>query len=153
LSMLERNADLLAEVCVLLIFAGAEVPEARHTWLTTHHADAFWTPNAAAADEYHEYFMCDWYRQLIGKPAFQSYTSTEQFAVHMTRYPVSPLRTLSESLLSMDRRINDGQLMRKVTVDLPDDVYEVVAFAAQSSPYFGRFLANFARSEASVQFS
>jgi len=43
--------------------------------------------------------------------------------------------------------------MRKVTVDLPDDVYEVVAFAAQSSPYFGRFLANFARSEASVQFS
>jgi len=153
LSMLERNADLLAEVCVSLIFAGAEVPEAWHTWLTTHHADAFWTPNAAAADEYHEYFMCDWYGQLIGKPAFQSYTSTEQFAVHMTRYPVSPLRTLSESLLSMDRRINDGQLMRKVTVDLPDDVYEVVAFAAQSSPYFGRFLANFARSEASVQFS
>ena len=153
LAMLEKNADLLAEVCISLKFAGAVVPQEWQDWIVAHRASAIWSECPDAMDDYHEYFMCDWYTQLQGGPAFHGFNSFENVAVHTTRYQTSPLRTLSETLLGIDRRYADDHKLQRMTVDLPDDVYDAVSFAEKSSPYFGSFFANFARTDFSVQFN
>ncbi len=152
LAMLEKNADLLAEVWISLKFAGADIPDEWSRWTDTHRATAQWTTTPEIMDDYHEYFMCDWYAQLNGHPAFQGFNSFENMSVHTLRYAVTPLRTLSETLLGMDRHAADAHQLQSMTIDLPDDVYDAVAYAEQSSPYFGSFFATFARADFSVQF-
>lgn len=151
LAMLERNADLLAEVCVALTFAGTEPPAAWSNWIIAHLDTAQWVDSFDAVDDYHEYFMCDWFAQICGHTPFASYRDGG-LGVHMARSATPPLRVLSETLFGADRRLADEQMRRQITLDLPDDVYDAVAFAEQSSPYFDRFFATFARSEVSVQF-
>jgi len=79
LSLLDNDADLLAEVCICLRYLGKEVPKYWDEFLQKSFKgiDVTYDGTVASAlnptvDEYHIYFVLNWYQALNGKPAFDT---------------------------------------------------------------------------------
>ncbi|UYV39409.1 hypothetical protein N4R57_10640 [Rhodobacteraceae bacterium D3-12] len=63
LAFLEQNADLLAEVCVAMQYAGIEPPKVWQNWLAHHlrNFECIIGEHATPQDDYHEYLVCNWF--------------------------------------------------------------------------------------------
>lgn len=79
LALLDNDADLLAEICTCFIFMGVEVPPYWNSFLEDNVQDIKITYDGtvasslnSAVDEYHVYFVLNWYQALQDRPTFET---------------------------------------------------------------------------------
>ena len=149
LAYLEQNADLLAEICVALRFAGAEPSPIWENWLEreTHRFAVSHGPQASAADDYHDYFVCNWLMAASGRDAFVKPAEDDRMAFHRAQPHVGPLREMSECMFRLeDARSDDWEAMRPHVEDALTDIgHDIPTEAQASSARFSDFFAGFAR--------
>lgn len=149
LAYLDQNADLLAEICVSLRYAGRTPSPIWEDWIqAATSAFAIETgPTAHPQDDYHEYFVCNWALAVAGRSAFVKPIAEGPMAFHNTRDSQAPLRMISDCLFRLDeKRCDDWQTMRPVLSNsLAEDGYEVLVSAEHSTDKFDAFFSGFAR--------
>lgn len=149
LAYLDQNADLLAEICVALRFAGAEPSAIWEDWLEreTHRFAISAGPQVSPQDDYHDYFVCNWLMATSGRDAFVKPTSYERMAFHRAAPYAGPLREMSECMFRMeDTRSDDWTHMRpQIENALTEIGHDILCEAEQSSDRFADFFAGFAR--------
>ena len=99
LCLLDNDADLLAEICICLIYIGAEIPSYWDSFLQksfeqvniSYHETVSSALNAAV-DEYHVYFVLNWYQAVNNRPSFQT-----NFKGRTPSFSLPPMR---QSILS-----------------------------------------------------
>ncbi|GGL92739.1 hypothetical protein GCM10011534_13720 [Pseudooceanicola nanhaiensis] len=150
LAYLDRNADLLAEICVALRFAACPVPMIWDEWLSGHTA-GFVTAEgdraAPARDDYHEFLVCNWSRALAGAESFAAPLPFGPMSFHSARPGATPLRQMSQLMLDLDdARSGDWHVMRgTVEHALDAEARDVLQEAEAACPDFDGFFAGFAR--------
>ncbi len=149
LAYLDQNADLLAEICVSLRYAGETPSEIWENWLERecHRFSVQTGSHASTADDYHDYFVCNWLMAASGRDAFSKQTEVDRMSFHRA-YPLAgPLREMSECLFRMeDARCDDWQAMRGHVQDALTEIgHDILCEAEQSSDRFDEFFAGFAR--------
>lgn len=149
LAYLDQNADLLAEVCVALRYAGATPSPIWEGWIerevarfavqTEDHADP--------QDDYHDYFVCNWLLALSGREAFKHTAGDVRMSFHRATHWPGPLRDISECLFQLeDNRSDDWQMMRlRVERSLSEIGHDILAEAEESTDKFDSFFNAFAR--------
>lgn len=149
LAYLDQNADLLAEICVALRYAGAQPSEIWESWLEreTHRFAVTTGPQVSTADNYHDYFVCNWLMAVSGRDAFVKDTEFDRMAFHRAEPYAGPLREMSECMFHMeDARSGDWSVMRPVVEDALTEIgYDILKEAQQSTNKFDDFFAGFAR--------
>lgn len=149
LAYLDQNADLLAEICVALRFAGVRPSEIWEGWLEreTHRFQVVTGPQAGTVDDYHDYFVCNWLMAVSGREAFRKEAAFERMAFHRAQPVAGPLREMSECMFRLeDARSDDWQAMRPVVADALTEIgHDILAEAEASSARFDEFFAGFAR--------
>jgi hypothetical protein len=102
LSLLDYDADLLAEVCVCLKYIGRDIPTYWDQFLQKSLSDIAITfdGNIASAlnpavDEYHIYFVLNWYQALQNRPSFEMRFGGRTPSFSLPQYPESLLSKLS----------------------------------------------------------
>lgn len=149
LAFLDQNADLLAEICVAMRFAGARPKEIWETWLEreTHRFSVSTGAGVSTVDDYHDYFVCNWLMAMSGGDAFRKEATHDRMSFWRAPPCAGPLRGMSECLFRMaDTRSADWEVMRPFVVDgLTEDGVDILAEAEASSDRFAEFFAGFAR--------
>ncbi|MFV0513180.1 MAG: DUF6902 family protein [Jhaorihella sp.] len=149
LAYLEQNADLLAEICVALRFAGAVPSPIWEGWLEreTHRFSVTCGPRRSAMDDYHDYFVCNWLMAESGRDAFVKQAEDGGMAFHRAQPHAGPLREMSECMFRLeDARSDDWEAMRPhVEEALNGTGYDILTEAQASSGRFCEFFAGFAR--------
>lgn len=149
LAFLEQNADLLAEVCIALKFAGMAVPATWQNWVTRH-TQAFVVCDGGGAgsqDDYHEYLVCNWMVSVVGQVNFKKPIPQQGARFIRPAHMPGALRELSEFIFDLEgARSDDWDKMRpKVLAALSPEAQAVMASAETSCSSFGEFFAGFAR--------
>ena len=149
LAYLDQNADLLAEICVALRFAGQEVSNTWEDWLEEE-TFAFQIengPQVSVADDYHDYFVCNWALATAGRDSFAGDMASERLGFFKAPKVAAPLRVMSECMFRMESgRSDDWAQMRPIVEQHLDDAgYGILAQAEMSSDKFDSFFAGFAR--------
>ncbi|MEP3331320.1 hypothetical protein [Sedimentitalea sp.] len=149
LAYLDQNADLLAEVCVALRYAGKIPSQIWENWLEreTHRFDVETGSHVSTADNYHDYFVCNWLMAAAGRDAFRKEAADDRMAFHRAEPFVGPLREMSECMFRLeDARSADWNSMRThVEESLTEIGHGILSEAQQSSAKFDDFFAGFAR--------
>ncbi|MGH1451684.1 MAG: DUF6902 family protein [Paracoccaceae bacterium] len=149
LAFLEQNADLLAEICVAMRFAGLTPPREWEGWLSREmrYFDVAYGDQAPAQDNYHEYLVGNWALAARGRAAFTARTKAGRMGFINAGRGAGPLRDMSESLYRMaDTRSADWAQMRpRVITGMSDEAHQLLVAAEAGSADFEGFFANFAR--------
>jgi hypothetical protein len=149
LAFLDRNADLLAEICLAQRFAGARPSPIWEGWLEgeTHRFAVVSGPQAQPGDDYHDYFVCNWLMAVSGRDAFVKQADPAPMAFYRADPGAAPLRQMSECMLQLDgARSDDWEAMRPLVENtLSAAGYDVLRDAQASSDRFADFFAGFAR--------
>jgi len=149
LAFLDFNADLLAEICIALRYAGEVPPEVWDIWLQQQLRCFDLVEDAAAplVDDYHEFLMLNWYLSTAGYDGFAGQVPGGRVVFHRIRPHSGPLRELSECMYGMGRaRSDDWQVMRsRITDQLSEEAQAALAAAEAANTQFDRFFAGFAR--------
>ncbi len=149
LAYLDQNADLLAEICVALRFAGKIPSEIWETWLEreTNLFSVRTGNQAGSVDDYHDYFVCNWLMAVSGRQAFRKAAEFDRMSFHRAPPFAGPLREISECMFSMeDNRSDDWAVMRpRVEGALSEVGHDILMEAEQSCDKFDAFFAGFAR--------
>jgi hypothetical protein len=149
LAYLDQNADLLAEVCVAMRFAGVRPSDIWETWLEreTHRFTVEAGPQVSVSDNYHDFFVCNWLMAVSGRDAFVKDLPGARMAFTRAVPHVGPLRNMSECMFRMeDLRSDDWHTMRSHVQDAMTEVgHDILAEAEQSTDKFDQFFAGFAR--------
>lgn len=148
LAFLDLNADLLAEVCVALRYAGQTPPVIWEEWLTRHaHLFSIESGDALSVlDDYHEFFVCNWMMAAAGGEAFAKDVTPGRMRFERPCLGRAPLREVSEGLFAMETRHADWPRMRQQLLDdLSEEGQALVARAETASLDFEAFFAEFAR--------
>ncbi|MCF6232132.1 MAG: hypothetical protein L3J36_03370 [Rhodobacteraceae bacterium] len=149
LAYLDQNADLLAEICVAMRYAGATPSDIWEDWLTreTHMFSVAHGAQASTQDDYHDYFVCNWRLAVAGGDAFTKEAGNERMAFYRAEAVGGPLRQMSQCMFQLeDQRSSDWQVMRGHVEDaLSETGYEILSEAQASSDKFEAFFAGFAR--------
>ncbi|WP_428924661.1 DUF6902 family protein [Marinibacterium sp. SX1] len=149
LAWLDQNADLLAEVCVALRYAGRQPSEIWEDWIATRVAGFGMVAGDGADihDDYHEFFVSNWALAMAGRGAFSRPVAGGAMSFHAPPATVAPLRALSDCLFRLDdRRSDDWERMRALVADtLEDEGRNVLLAAERCTERFGEFFAGFAR--------
>lgn len=152
LAYLDQNADLLAEICVALRYAGARPSPIWEGWLEreTHRFTLRSGAQASILDDYHEYFVCNWLMAASGRDAFVKTAGPGAMSFHRTAPDFAPLRVMSECLFRLaGARSGDWQAMRgHVEAQLSDIGHDILTEAERSTDKFEDFFAGFARAGA-----
>ncbi len=153
LAFLDQNADLLAEICLCLLYVGANIPD---LWLDlverTAKSFAFQaTRGIVEHDDSHCLFVCNWLLGKVGKPAFQGGmppVNTGQILQvrDMSQKPAA-LREVSMVLMNqgVDRTGDWSAVRGMLRRALSPAAAAVVDQAEQADPEFDAFFAAFAR--------
>lgn len=150
LAWLDEDADLLAEICIALRFAGKDVPKAWENWCGERFAAMQILPaRSGVQDQYHEYLVGHWAHHVAGGRAFDQVLPEGALAFHLERNPLTPLRALSHGLLNLGAgRIANWTLMRqRLQSQLSEETLIAIDAAATSSPQFDAFFNGFARAD------
>lgn len=149
LAYLDQNADLLAEICVALRYAGHAPSDIWEGWLEreTHRFSVQTGPHVSAQDDYHDYFVCNWLMAVSGRDAFVKKASPERMAFHRAVPCAGPLREMSECMFRLDdQRSADWSQMRSVVEgSLTEIGFDILSEAEQSTDKFEAFFEGFAR--------
>ncbi|MCV6586899.1 MAG: hypothetical protein OIF47_15315 [Marinibacterium sp.] len=154
LAYLDQNADLLAEICVSLRYAGETPPNAWEAWLQRETClfSVDTGPHVSAQDDYHEYFVCNWLMGTSGQDMFRKPATHDRMAFFRAEAAPAPLRQMSQHMFDLeDRRSDDWHLMRpEIEAALSDDALHVLHAAEASTDQFDAFFAGFARAGVST---
>ncbi|TDK51953.1 DUF6902 family protein [Antarcticimicrobium luteum] len=149
LAYLDQNADLLAEICIALRYAGRSPSPIWEHWLEgeTHRFDVAIGPPAGAADDYHAYFVNSWLLALRGGRDFVKPAEPGPMSFYRPPVPAAPLRQMSHAMFRLDAaRSRDWTAMRPhVAAALSEIGRDILTEAEASSDRFGEFFAGFAR--------
>lgn len=149
LAFLDRNADLLAEVCIALRFAGHTPPEIWETWILRHvrRFDMRTGPTAPMQDDYHEYLVCNWLLATAGQAAFTGPAVPGRMAFLRPETGAGPLREMSECMFRLDtaRRDDWSEMRPLVQEGLSEDAHRILADAERASDCFEAFFSCFSR--------
>lgn len=149
LAYLDQNADLLAEICVSLRYAGREPSKIWEDWISgaTRRFAIESAPQVNPNDDYHEYFVSNWALACADRPAFAEPVTEGGLSFWADREQRAPLRQLSDCLFRMeDQRSGDWTSMRDVVANTLEGAgYDVLLAAEQSTDKFDAFFAGFAR--------
>ncbi|WP_146345210.1 DUF6902 family protein [Phaeobacter marinintestinus] len=149
LAYLDQNADLLAEICVALRFAGVEPSAIWEGWLEreTHRFAVTSGPNVTTSDNYHDYFVCNWLMSVSGRDSFVKPAEHERMSFARAVPFSGPLREMSECMFQMEEnRSDDWTIMRPMVEDALTEIgYDILSEAQKSSEKFADFFAGFAR--------
>lgn len=150
-ALLDQNADLLAEICIALAYAGETPPEAWTDWLEEETA-AYTVETGDYVmlnDDYHEFLICNWHQAVIGGPVFRKPLSDTRMRFDRGPRPQTALREISQAMMGMDVRSGDWERMRRAIVPaLSETTLQVLTAASESSALFSQFFAGFARAGA-----
>lgn len=148
-AFLDQNADLLAEVCIALRYAGQVPPAVWTAWLEaeTMHFGVEAGENLGLNDNYHEFFVCNWHQAVIGAPLFRKPVRDARMRFERGPRSATALREISQTMLGMDdARTGDWDRMRPaIEPHLSPEARDVLSTAAQSSDLFETFFEGFAR--------
>lgn len=150
LSYLERNADLLSEVCVAMTYAGYNPPAKWVDWLSgvTSGFKVAQGDKAVKQDDYHEYLVCNWaVATAAGGEAFVHPVVADSISFHRMDDRAAPLREMSECMFRLDdRRSSDWGLMRPYLLEtLSETSRDILLEAEAACDDFDAFFAGFAR--------
>ncbi|MGR3322509.1 MAG: DUF6902 family protein [Pseudooceanicola sp.] len=150
---LEQNADLLAEICVAMRFAGFTPPPLWEGWIARQLSGFAVVSGAAATpgrDDYHSYFMCHWARATAGGPLFDKGLPEGAISLHAPAGAAAPLRPMAQALLEMgpERRGDWPRMRDALTRHLSPEARVILELAETEGPDFERFFAGFARADA-----
>lgn len=154
LAFLELNADLLAEICIALRFAGQVPPEPWESWLCRQ-ARSFVVETRERgylSDDYHPFLMVNWFLSVSGQGGFGVQVPEGPVAFAAPRPHVGALRELSECIFGLHdaRRADWTSLRDRVGKSLSQEAQTVLA-AAEAAVDFEAFFAGFARAAAPGQ--
>jgi len=147
LAFLDFNADLLAEICLALRFAGADAPEVWDVWLTQQIRTFTLDQGDGLQDDYHEYLMLNWFMSRTNQGGFGDYVPEGRVTFARTRPTSAPLRELSHCIYSMGTaRSADWEVMRdEVAAHVSGETRAALIAAEASTDQFGAFFEGFAR--------
>lgn len=149
LAYLDQNADLLAETCIALRYAGQVPSQIWEDWIlsTLSNFEAIADPNADVADAYHEYFACSWLAATamhdgVGQAVLGGRTKFERKDLS-----AGPLRQMSSCLQQLqDARSSDWSLMRPILEQsIDENGYDILTAAQNSTNEFEAFFEEFSR--------
>ena len=149
LAFLDQNSDLLAEVCVAMRYAGQNPAPIWEDWLEKQ-AHLFHVESGdrlPVADDYHDYFVCNWALATAGRDAFVKSAEAAQMAFWRPIQDSAPLRDMSHCIYRMEgSRSSDWQAMRPIVEDaLSAEGHAILSDAEASSAHFDAFFEGFAR--------
>ncbi len=149
LAYLDQNADLLAEICVALRYAGCQPSQIWEDWLEreTHRFDVEIGQNVAVSDNYHDYFVCNWLLAQSGRDSFVKPASFDRMSFTRPAAFAGPLRDMSECIFGLqENRSDDWTIMRPMVEDALTEIgNDILIEAQESSEKFADFFAGFAR--------
>ena len=148
LAFLDHNADLLAEVCVAMRYAGFYPSEIWEDWLRRHLQgfDVETGDTLSVQDDYHEFLVCNWAMAVAGGQAFVRNVTHGRMRFGRPASGYAPLRHMSECLFDLAARLHDwGAMRRYIVSDLSDHGQEHLVKAEEASQDFDAFFAHFAR--------
>jgi hypothetical protein len=149
LAFLDQNVDLMAEICISLVWAGRTPPKAWTDWVlaatrsfSVEEGDAI-----SLQDDYHMYLMCNWFAAIQGLEPFRNPLKTGRTRFDAEQSGVAPLRQLSECLYQMGpQRSADWEVMRgRLQGWLSPEVISLISQVADSCDGFHKFFEGFAR--------
>ncbi|MBO9464837.1 hypothetical protein J7443_06335 [Tropicibacter sp. R15_0] len=147
-AFLDQNADLLAEICIALRYAGVEPPKIWTEWLKTETVGFIIEDgdHVPLNDDYHAFLVCNWHQAVAGGPVFRMPIpgGRMRFEHH---HRATALREISQVMLSLDdARSGDWHVMRnRMAPQLSPEARDVLNIAAESSTEFDAFFEGFAR--------
>ncbi|WP_353472536.1 hypothetical protein PVT71_00485 [Salipiger sp. H15] len=149
LAFLERNSDLLAEICIALRYTGA-VPPALWTGWLLRETRLFRVEQGAqlsVQDDCHDFLVCNWHLALTGGAPFEAPLGAGRMRFERHPGTLAPLRELSRALLAMKGgRSPDWAVMRRRMAGvLSPGVRDLLDEMAQGSEHFDAFFEGFAR--------
>lgn len=146
-AFLDQNADLLAEICIALRFAGAEVPTIWTQWLDRETSGFVIEEGDQVPlnDKCHEFLVCNWHQAVACMPVFHKQLSAARMRFDRAARP-SALREISQVMLSQNEtRSTDWHAMRdRLMPALSAPACEILELAAKCDA-FDAFFEGFAR--------
>ncbi|OBY24946.1 DUF6902 family protein [Leisingera sp. JC1] len=146
-AFLDQNADLLAEICIALRYAGQQPPAAWESWVDRQ-VSAFTLSErefSGLHDSYHEYFVANWLMILSGRPAFRQAVPSGGVHVSAVRGG-SILRSLSEAVFEAGTgRPGWGAVKARIEAMLNEEEHGLLSAAERSCAGFASFFEGFAR--------
>lgn len=154
LAYLDQNADLLAEVCIALRYAGQAPSAIWEDWVLTTLSDfqVIGDANADVADAYHEYFVCTWMAATAKNAGDSQVVLSGRTRFERRDVSPGPLRSMSNCLLRLeDARTADWTQMCPLLEQCVDeDGYEILTSAQHSTTEFEAFFEQFSRIKIAV---
>lgn len=147
-AFLDQNADLVAEVCIALHYAGRTPPAVWTAWLEQETAAYGITadPSASLNDDYHEYLVCNWHQAVTGSALFRKPVCDDRLHFKSGARPQTVLRELSQAIYGLDRRSGDWGRMRPIMEpSLSPQARDILSVAVNSSTLFDAYFEGFAR--------
>ncbi len=149
LAFLDQNADLLAEICIALRYAGRTPSPIWENFVMRGFArfDVAEDPAADVADDYHEYFVSGWLAAIRGDNGMGQAVSGTRTRFRSQNAIPGPLRTMSACMFQMNEaRSGDWTRMRPLIEGVVDaEAQDILALAERSTERFGEFFQGFAR--------
>lgn len=146
-AFLDQNADLLAEICIALRYAGQQPPAAWEGWLDRH-VSAFTLSGrefSGLHDSYHEYFVVNWLMILSGRKPFRQAVPAGGVHVAAVRGG-SILRSLSEAVFEAGTaRSGCDAVKAQAEAMLNEEEHGLLSAAERSCAGFAHFFEGFAR--------
>lgn len=150
---LEQNCDLLAEICIALRYAGAEVPVAWQTWLASLGARARVISGAQSGDDYHAWLMTLWAQAVLtGQPLAPRGLAAQGAVCFAMPQTPGVLRRLSAELMRLGTlRRADWMQMRPLLCRVLSPQEQAILTVAEAAPVgFDGFFARFARASSGL---
>lgn len=149
LAFIEQNADLLAEICIAMHYAGETPPDLWTDWLRRETAlfSVEDGPHMSVNDDYHEFFVCNWHQSVVGDASFAKGFVYDRMRFDRSPYRTTPMREMSEAMMNLDdTRSGDWGAMRVQMEDtLSPEAMNVLEQAETSSIHFDAFFHGFSR--------
>lgn len=146
LAYLDQNYDLLAEVCVALVYAG-QSPSA--IWrgavmAAMRSACAEEVLHGTVHDDYHAYLVTNWMAGVCGRDAFTLVLAPGPARIDLAPPPAQPLRALGQ-VISEERNADWSSMRPLVMGQMDAEGCQLLEAAETSSSQFDEFFERFAR--------
>ena len=147
LAFLDQNADLLAEICTALRFAGRTPSPIWEDAIGAAHRNIVPTSDPKNVDAYHAFLVTGWAQAIAGRATFRSALPDGSVFFDAPVGLQSTLRPLSACLFDLghDRCADWGKMRGHVLPYLGEEGHQVLCQAEESTDMFGAFFEGFAR--------
>ncbi|SPF80310.1 DUF6902 family protein [Pseudoprimorskyibacter insulae] len=149
LAFLDQNVDLMAEICISMVWAGRTPPAAWTDWVLAEMRAFELTEGDAISiqDDYHTYLMCNWFAAIKGLEPFRKSLNNSRVRFDRVQSGVAPLRQMSECMYQMGqgRSANWSAMRRSVEQWLSPEALNLLHLAETSCDGFDRFFEGFSR--------